>query len=116
VSRSRGLCSLTQRGRALYDGSCDLRVVSRDSGVSRYAVSTSDGRRYVFRRRGDILELEDATGTWPVDFRNHGYTGVFRWSDMKLVATREHSLLPLAQPRGAGRGAEIDRLFSGGSN
>ncbi|MCP9928650.1 YcgJ family protein [Cyanobium sp. CH-040] len=116
VSRSRGLCSLSQRGRAVYDGNCDLRVVSRDSGISRYAVSTADGRRYVFRRRGDTLELEDATGTWPVDFRNHGYTGLFRWSDMTLVATREHSLLPLAQPRAAGRGAEIDALFSGGSN
>jgi len=116
VSRSRGLCSLTQRGRAIYDGPCELRVVSRDSGVSRYAVSTGDDRRYVFRRRGDSLELEDATGTWPVDFRDHGYTGVFRWSEITLVTTREHSLLPLARPRAGSRGDQIDRLFSGGPN
>lgn len=87
VSKSRGLCSITQRGRALFDGSCDLRIVSRDSGISRYSVSAGDGRRYVFR-----------------------------WSDIKLVATREHSLLPLAQPRSGRKGDQIDQLFRGTSN
>lgn len=116
VSKSRGLCGLSQRGRAIFDGSCDLKVVSRDSDVARYAVATGDDRRYVFRRRGDRLELEDATGTFPVEFRDHGYTGVFRWGDMQLVATREHSLLPLAQPRRSSTGDQIDRLFSGGGN
>lgn len=118
VSTSRGLCSLSQRGRAVYDGSCELKVVGRESGVIRYAVATGDGRRFVFRRRGDTLELEDATGTWPVDFRNHGYSGVFRWNDMTLVATREHNLLPLARTRSgsAGSGDAIDRLFTGGAN
>jgi hypothetical protein len=55
-----------------------------------------------------------------VDFRNHGYSGVFRWNEMTLVATREHNLLPLARTRSgsssAGSGDEIERLFPGGAN
>lgn len=48
---------------------------------------------------------QDATGTWPVELIDHGYTGVFRWSNMLLVATREHSQMrPLAGARGAAPG------------
>lgn len=84
-------CSLHQQGRGIYDGPCEIRVVSRDGNLQRYAAIFPDGRRYQFRRSGDALQLEDATGTWPVELIDHGYTGVFRWSTMLLVATREHS-------------------------
>ena len=101
----------------MYDGACELRVVSREPGeITRYSVTTDDGRRYIFRKRGDTLQLEDATGTWSVDYRNHGYTGVFRWSDMLLVATREHSLLDPQRPQPRTLGNLIDQLFFGGGN
>ncbi len=117
VTKSVGLCSLTQRGRAIYDGSCELRLVSRESGgISRYAVITNDGRRYVFKRAGASFQLEDATGTWPVQFINHGYTGVFRWSDIKLVATRQHRLLNPQQPQPRNSNDGINELFLGGGN
>jgi hypothetical protein len=112
-----GLCSLTQRGRGIYDGSCELRLVSREPGdISRYSVTTNDGRKYIFKRTGSTFQLEDATGTWPVQFINHGYTGVFRWSDIKLVATRQHNLLNPQQPQPRNSVDVINDLFSGGRN
>jgi hypothetical protein len=117
VTKSVGLCSLTQRGRGIYDGSCELRLVSREPGdISRYSVTTNDGRKYIFKRSGSTFVLEDATGTWPVQFINHGYTGVFRWSDITLVATRQHSLLNPQQPQPRNSGDVINDLFSGGRN
>jgi hypothetical protein len=53
-------------------------------------VAQPDGRRFNFSNRSGRLEVSDASGTWPVTFFDHGYTGVFRWRDMTLVATREH--------------------------
>jgi hypothetical protein len=115
VSKTDGLCSLSQRGRAIYDGGCELRLVSREPGnVSRYSVNTGDGRKYVFKRTGSTFQMEDATGTWPVQFINHGYTGVFRWGDLKLVATREHNLLNPQQPQPRGGNDVINDLFLGG--
>lgn len=91
VTRYSGICSLAQGGRELYDGQCALRRISNDrNGVTRYVVMQPDGRRYNFTNRNGRLEVSDATGTWPVTFFDHGYTGVFRWRDMTLVATREH--------------------------
>jgi hypothetical protein len=66
--------------------------------------------------RGNTLQLEDATGSWPVEYRNHGYTGVFRWSDMKLVATRQHSLVDPQRPQTPSLGELIDLLFFGRSD
>ncbi|QVL53725.1 MAG: hypothetical protein KFB97_05085 [Cyanobium sp. M30B3] len=117
VTKSVGLCSLTQRGRSIYDGTCELRLVSRDGGdVRRYSVTTNDGRKYLFKRSGSTFVLEDATGTWPVQFINHGYTGVFRWSDIKLVATRQHNLLNPQRPQPRNSNDVINDLFTGGRN
>ncbi|MEB3320807.1 MAG: YcgJ family protein [Cyanobium sp.] len=91
VSRYSGFCTLAQGGRQLYDGPCALRRVNRDSsGTTRYVVEQKDGRRFNFSNRSGRLEVSDGTGEWPVAFFDHGYTGVFRWRDMTLVATREH--------------------------
>jgi hypothetical protein len=117
VSKAAGLCSLTQRGRVIYDGGCELRLVSRDAGmISRYSVTTNDGRKYIFKRSGSSFQLEDATGTWPVQFVNHGYTGVFRWSDIKLVATRPNNLLNPQQPQPRNNNDWFNDLFSTGRN
>jgi hypothetical protein len=51
-----------------------------------------------------------------VQFINHGYTGVFRWSDIKLVATRQHNLLNPQQPQPRNSVDVINDLFSGGRN
>jgi hypothetical protein len=91
VNRFTGICSLAQGGRELYDGRCGMRRISNDSsGMVRYVVTQPDGRRFNFTNRSGRLEVTDASGTWPVTFFDHGYTGVFRWRDMTLVATREH--------------------------
>jgi hypothetical protein len=117
VTKTLGLCSITQRGRGIFDGSCELRLVSREPGdISRYSVTTNDGRKYIFKRTGSSFQLEDATGNWPVQFINHGYTGVFRWSDIKLVATRQHNLLNPQQPQPRNSNDVINDLFTGGRN
>jgi hypothetical protein len=91
VTNYGGFCTLAQGGRQLYDGPCALRRVSRDSsGLTRYVVEQKDGRRFNFSNRSGRLEVSDGSGEWPVAFFDHGYTGVFRWRDMTLVATREH--------------------------
>jgi hypothetical protein len=101
--RQAARCSLNQQARGIYDGPCEVRVVSREGTLQRYAVIFPDGRRYQFRRSRDgSLQLEDATGTWPVELIDHGYTGVFRWSNMLMVATRENSQMrPLPGADGA---------------
>ena len=108
VTRFTGFCSLAQGGKQLYDGPCGLRRVSRDiSGVSRYVVVQQDGRRFNFSNSSGRLEVSDSSGNWPVAFFDHGYTGVFRWRDMTLVATREHR--GLRQSRDSR--AVMDQLF-----
>ncbi|MFM7453630.1 MAG: hypothetical protein ACKO1V_06655 [Cyanobium sp.] len=91
--------------------------MSREPGdISRYSVTTNDGRKYIFKRSGSTFLLEDATGNWPVQFINHGYTGVFRWSDINLVATRQHNLLNPQQPQPRNSNDVINELFMGGRN
>ncbi len=107
VTRDRARCTLLQQTRTLYDGRCSLRTV-REGGLVRYVVSTPDGRRFNFSNLRGRLQVNDATGNWPVEFIDHGYTGVFRWQAMTLMATREHSGL-----RSANGGADqfMDGLF-----
>ncbi len=108
ITRYSGICTLAQGGRELYDGQCALRRISNDrNGVTRYVVAQPDGRRYNFTNRSGRLEVTDASGTWPVFFFDHGYTGVFRWRDMTLVATREHR--GLRQSRDSR--VQMDQLF-----
>jgi len=39
--------------------------------------------------RDGTFVIQDSTGgSWPVQFENRGTTGVFRWNDMQLTATR----------------------------
>lgn len=113
--RREARCSLNQQGRGIYDGPCEIRVLGREGTLQRYAVIFPDGRRYQFRRSGDgSLQLEDGTGTWPVELIDHGYTGVFRWSTMLLVATREHSQMrPLAGADGPAPGSSSSPFSPG---
>lgn len=108
VTRFDGLCNLVKDGRALYDGPCSLRrVANSERGVTRYVVRQPDGSRYSFSDRSGRLEVSDGERSWPATFVDHGYTGVFRWRDMTLVATREHAALPLGRVQSDG----IAQLF-----
>jgi len=107
VTRDRARCTLLQQTRTLYDGRCSLRTV-REGNVVRYVVSTPDGRRFNFSNLSGRLQVSDATGTWPVEYIDHGFTGVFRWQAMTLMATREHSGL---RATNANAGSFMDGLF-----
>jgi hypothetical protein len=87
--KETGLCSLSRTGRPLFDGPCDLRQVNRGDGVTRYRVRLNNGTSYFFTNRNGTVSIADDFGsTWPVTHVNHGVTGIFRWSDMSLVATQ----------------------------
>ncbi|QNI69984.1 hypothetical protein CyaNS01_00840 [Cyanobium sp. NS01] len=108
VTTYEGRCTLAQGSRLLHDGDCSLRLVERSNGVTRYVVTQPDGRRFNFSDRSGRLEVRDATGTSPVTFIDHGYTGVFRWRNLTLVATRENRGLR----RGRSSSDGIGELFS----
>ncbi|MEO1003391.1 MAG: YcgJ family protein [Cyanobacteria bacterium J06638_7] len=108
VTRFEGLCNLVKGGRQLYDGPCSLRrVANSERGVNRYVVRQPDGSRYTFSERSGQLEVSDGERSWPASFGDHGHTGLFRWRDLTLVATREHSALPLGRAHSEG----ISQLF-----
>lgn len=90
VTTYEGRCTLAQGSAVLHDGTCSLRLVERSNGVTRYVVTQPDGRRFNFTDRRGRLEVTDATGTSEVTFIDHGYTGVFRWRNLTLVATRDN--------------------------
>jgi hypothetical protein len=108
VDRFEGLCNLVKGNRPLYAGPCSLRrVANSERGVTRYVVHQPDGNRYIFSDRSGRLEVSDGERSWPASFVDHGYTGLFRWRDMTLVATREHGALPLSRAQSEG----ISQLF-----
>ncbi len=108
VTTYEGRCTLLEGSRLLHEGDCSLRLVERNNGVTRYVVTQPDGRRFNFSDRSGRLEVRDATGTSPVTFIDHGYTGVFRWRNLTLVATRENRGLR----RGRNSSDGIGELFS----
>lgn len=86
-NQDTGFCQLSQRGRRILDGECDLQQ-RRTSGGTAYMVDFRNGRRYSFYDRQGWLEMRDASGTWPVTAQGRGDATVFRWSDMELSASR----------------------------
>ena len=91
VARDSGLCSLSRSGQRVFDGPCLLKQVNQ-GGQSRYEVQLQNGRNYVFQQLGGQFQIRDGFGgSWPVTFIDHGNTGIFRFGDYKLVATRENA-------------------------
>jgi hypothetical protein len=90
---SRRQCQLEQMGRTLFRGRCDLDSRQEGTGVT-YRVATEDGRSYTFFTRGNQLMLRDATGLWPVGWRDWGDQVLFRWSNLELKASRGRSARP----------------------
>lgn len=89
VARDTGLCSLSRSGQKVFDGACTLKQVS-SAGSNRYEVVLNNGNRFVFLQQGNGFVIRDGFGgSWPVNFVDHGDTGIFRFDSYKLVATQD---------------------------
>jgi hypothetical protein len=80
-------CHLNQRGLVVFSGACQLSRQNDGSG-SVYGVRLGSGQRYRFQRRGQLLVLNDASGTWPVALVDRGASVQFRWANLVLDVVR----------------------------
>lgn len=89
VSTDDGQCKLKKGSKTVYEGSCELKQVSRGER-NRYVITLGNGNKYVFRSSdGNTYTISDSSGeTWPVKFEDHGPKGVFRFSNYKLIANQ----------------------------
>ena len=115
VVRESGFCSLSEGGRPVFDGPCDLKQVVQGSS-NRFRIHLNNGTTYVFSSSGgDRYTINDSFGgSWPVTFVDHGNTGVFRFANYKLVATQNNGS---PQPStgdvtGAAIGVLLQNLFN----
>jgi hypothetical protein len=83
-------CELSERGRRIFSGRCDLERRAGNGGTS-YVVDLRDGRRYTFYNRMGRLVMSDATGTYPVESGTRGRSTLFRWANMELETYRKDS-------------------------
>jgi hypothetical protein len=114
-------CQLSQRGMVVFSGACRLSRQNDGSG-SVYGVKVGSGQRYRFQRRGPLLVLNDASGTWPVALVDRGSSVQFRWANLMLDVVRpplayggrsSSPLPPSPRPQSTGEGGTdlIDSLF-----
>lgn len=89
VSTDDGQCKLKKGSKTVYEGSCELKQVSRGER-NQYVITLGNGNKYVFRSSdGNTYTISDSSGeTWPVKFEDHGPKGVFRFSNYKLIANQ----------------------------
>jgi hypothetical protein len=115
-------CQLSQRGMPVANATC--RLYRQNEGYWRYyVVQLGSGQLYRFQRRGNLLVLSDATGTWPVLLNDRGNSVQFRWANLLLEVSRprqargeapaEGPLPPSAAPRSTGETGQdlIETLF-----
>jgi len=114
-------CALSQRGLPVFNGTCSLYRQSDGDGQT-YVVQMGGGQLYRFQRRGNLLVLRDATGTWPVILFDRGNSVQFRWANLVLLVSRpmqprggvpDASAPPSLTPRSSGESGQdlIDGLF-----
>ncbi|PZV02925.1 MAG: hypothetical protein DCF23_10705 [Cyanobium sp.] len=77
-------CELSQSGRSVFNGSCDLRQRSTANGTA-YSVELQNGRQFAFYNRQGELVLRDGTGTWPVRTARRGNEVIFSWGNQRLI-------------------------------
>jgi hypothetical protein len=82
------ICDLSQRGRRLFNGNCDLRRRITSNGTA-YSVELQDGRRFAFYNRQGELVLRDGTGIWLARYARSGSGVLFTWSDLRLETRRD---------------------------
>ena len=86
--RAGGLCTLSRSGQQLFSGNCQLKKLTKGS-KTRFEAVLGNGQTFSFVSRDGTFVIQDNTGgSWPVQFENRGTTGVFRWNDLQLIATR----------------------------
>ena len=115
-------CQLSQRGLTVVTGGC--RLYRQNEGYWRYyVVQLGSGQLFRFQRRGNLLVLSDATGTWPVLLNDRGNSLQFRWANLLLEVSRsrqarggipaEGPLPPNAAPRSTGETSQdlLETLF-----
>ena len=114
VAKQNGFCSLSEAGRPIFDGPCDLKQVVKGN-TSRFRIHLSNGNTYVFSNKGGHgYTINDSFGgSWPVTFVDHGNTGVFRFANYKLVATQSNGnpQPTTGEVAGAAIGAMLENLF-----
>ncbi len=114
-------CQLSQRGMVVFSGACRLSRQNDGSGPV-YGVKVGSGQRYRFQRRGPLLVLNDASGTWPVALVDRGSSVQFRWANLVLDVVRpplpyggrsSSPMPPSPRPQSTGEGSAdlIDSLF-----
>lgn len=121
--RASGYCSLSQMGRQLFTGNCDLKKVVKGE-KTRFEATLGNGQVFTFVTRNGSFVIQDQTGgSWPVSFQNRGTTGVFQWNDLQLIATRTSAInggttagsalgTAAGAAIGAGIGALLNSLFN----
>ena len=115
-------CQLSQRGMPVVNATC--RLYRQNEGYGRYyVVQMGSGQLYRFQRRGNLLVLSDATGSWPVLLNDRSNSVQFRWANLLLEVSRprqargevpaEGPLPHSAAPRSTGETGQdlIESLF-----
>jgi hypothetical protein len=122
AEQASGFCTLSRMGQQLFSGGCQLKKVVRGS-KTRFEASLGNGQIFSFVTRDGSFVIQDNTGgSWPVSFENRGTTGVFRWNDLQLIATRTSPVngsgsagdalgTAAGAALGAGIGALLNSLF-----
>lgn len=83
-----GFCTLSRPGQQVFSGSCQLKKLVKNN-KTRFEAALGNGQTYTFvARNGNFVIQDGYGGSWPVSFENRGTTGVFRWNDLQLIATR----------------------------
>jgi hypothetical protein len=120
--RAGGLCTLSRSGQQLFSGSCQLKKLTKGS-KTRFEAVLGNGQTFSFISRDGTFVIQDNTGgSWSVQFENRGTTGVFRWNDLQLIATRTTGInggssandalgTAAGAAIGAGIGALLNSLF-----
>jgi len=119
AEQATGFCTLNSQGQQLFSGGCQLKKVVRGS-KTRFEATLGNGQIYSFVTRDGSFVIQDGTGgSWPVSFENRGTTGVFRWNDLQLIATRTSAVNgngtagnALGNAAGAAIGAGIGALLN----
>lgn len=117
-----GFCTINRAGMQLFSGGCQLKKITRGN-KTRFEAALANGQTFTFvSRDGNFVIQDNSGGTWPVQFENRGTTGVFRWSEFQLIATRTTGINGGAAGQnalgtaagaaiGAGIGALLNSLF-----
>ena len=117
--QASGFCTLSRLGGQLFSGGCQLKKLTKGT-KTRFEAALANGQTFTFVSRDGSFVIQDNTGgTWPVQFENRGTTGVFRWNDLQLIATRTTGINggssgqnALGNAAGAAIGAGIGALLN----